>query len=168
MSFRFAKLIQRLYLGELSLCVILGRTKMISTPFFHQKCAKWNTDHGAHGATETTPWAAPRSFGSSAGGSGTRAGSSASCPRARVGPQRLIQKPYLGELSLWVILGRTKMISIPFFHQKCAKWNTDHGAGGAHGATETTPWAAPRSFGSSAGVSGTRAGSSASCPRAIV
>ena len=45
------------------------------------------------------------------------------------------------------------MISIPFFHQKCAKWNTDDGAGGAHGAggaTETTPWAAPQSFGSSA------------------
>ena len=75
---------------------------------------------------------------------------SASFSRARVGPPRLIQRLYLGEVSLWVILGRTKMISIPFFHQKCAKWNTDPGAGGAHGATETTPWAAPWSFGSSA------------------
>ncbi len=150
MSFHFAKLIQRLYLGELSLCVILGRTKMISTPFFHQKCAKWNTDDGAggaDGATETRPWAALRSFGSNAG-------SSAGCPRALVGPPRLIQRLYLGEVSLWVILGRTKMISIPFFHQKCAKWNTDDGAGaagGAGGATETTPWAAPRSFGCGAG-----------------
>ena len=80
-------------------------------------------------------------------GSRTRAGSSASCPRAQVGPPRLIQRLYLGEISLWVILRRTKIISIPFFHQKCAKWNTYPGAGGA---TETTPWAAPQSFGSSA------------------
>ena len=134
----------------------LGEDENDFDPFFDKKCAKWNKSGGAggaggaHGATETTPWAAPRSFGSSAGGSGTRAGSSASCPRARVGPQRLIQRPYLGELSLWVILGRTKMISIPFFHQKCAKWNKFDGADGAGGATETTPWAAPRSFGSSA------------------
>ena len=73
-------------------------------------------------------------------------GSSASCPRALVGPPRLIQRLYLGELSLWVILGRTKMISIPFFHQKCAKWNKFGGAGGAGGATETTPPAAPRTL----------------------
>ena len=43
------------------------------------------------------------------------------------------------------------MISI--FLSKSAKWNTDDGAGGAHGAggaTETTPWAAPQSLGCSA------------------
>ena len=43
-----------------------------------------------------------------------------------------------------VILGRSKMILTPFLHQKCAKWNKFGGAGGAHGATETTPWAATR------------------------
>ena len=45
-----------------------------------------------------------------------------------------------------VILGRSKMISTPFLHLKCAKWNTSDGAGGADGATETTPPAAPRSL----------------------
>ena len=33
-----------------------------------------------------------------------------------------------------VILEGTKMISIPFLHLKCAKWNTEAGADGADGA----------------------------------
>ena len=37
---------------------------------------------------------------------------------------RLLPRLFLGELSGWVILGRTKTISIPFLHLKCAKWNT--------------------------------------------
>ena len=45
-----------------------------------------------------------------------------------------------------VILGRTKMISTPALYQKWAKWNTDHGAGIAGGATETRPPAAPQSL----------------------
>ena len=45
-----------------------------------------------------------------------------------------------------VILGRTKMISTLFLHQKVSKCNTDHGADGAGGATETTPPAAPRTL----------------------
>ena len=53
--------IWRLYLSELMLWFILGRSKMISTPFLHQKCAKWNTADGADGATETTPPATLRS-----------------------------------------------------------------------------------------------------------
>ena len=41
-----------------------------------------------------------------------------------------------------VILEGTKMISIPFFHQKCVKWNTEGAAGGADGAPEMQPQAA--------------------------
>ena len=73
-----------------------------------------------------------------------------SLAKALVGSQKPLWRLYLGELMLWFILGRSKMISTPFFHQKCAKWNTDDGAGGAGGATETRPWEAPRSFGSGA------------------
>ena len=43
---------------------------------------------------------------------------------------------------LWVILGRTKMISTPFLYLKCAKWNTEaggDGAAGAAGAPEMQP-----------------------------
>ena len=42
--------------------IILGRSEMISNPFLHLKCAKWNTDPGADGATETTPPAAPQAL----------------------------------------------------------------------------------------------------------
>ena len=63
-----------------------------------------------------------------------------SLAKALVGSQKPLWRLYLDELMLWFILGRSKMISTPFFHQKCAKWNTDPGA------TETTPPAAPRSL----------------------
>ena len=45
-----------------------------------------------------------------------------------------------------VILGRSKVISTPFLHLRCAKWNTPGGEAGADGATETTPPAAPRTL----------------------
>ena len=38
--------------------VILEGTKMISIPFLHLKCAKWNTEAGADGAPEMEPPAA--------------------------------------------------------------------------------------------------------------
>ena len=44
---------------------------------------------------------------------------------------------------LWGHLGKVGNDSDLFLHLKCAKWNT---AGGADGATETTPPAAPRSL----------------------
>ena len=39
-------------------------------------------------------------------------------------------------LRLAAALEGTKMISIPFLHLKCAKWNTEAGADGADGAPE--------------------------------
>ena len=89
-----------------------------------------------------------RSHGNDATG---RSAEPHSLAKALVGSQKPLWRLYLGELMLWFILGRSKMISTPFFHPKCTKWNTDRGADGAHGATETTPPAAPRSLTASPG-----------------
>ena len=105
------KLIQRLYLGELSLCV-------------SPRPRKWD-----HGALLGASVIAPGVFD----------------VVTRQGSPRPIRRLYLDELMLWLILGRSKMISTPFLHQKCAKWNT------AGGATETTPPPAPRGLTASPG-----------------
>ena len=60
---------------------------MISTPFFHQKCAKWNTDdgdHGADGAPEMQPQAA------------------AQIPVSRPDRARVSPSLYFGWLLLWL------------------------------------------------------------------
>ena len=133
----------------LSLWVILRRTKMISIPFFHLKCAKWNTSGGAgipHGATETTPWAAPRSFGSSA--ERVRNTRWELCELWRSSARTFKNDPeaVLRSTVAFDHLGMDENDFDPFFHLKCAKWNKSGIAGGAHGATETTPPAAPRSL----------------------
>ena len=69
----------------------------------------------------------------------------AQSPVARPHRARLSPACTLAACCFGVILGRTKMISIPFFHQKCAKWNTNHGDHGDHGAPEMQPQAAAQS-----------------------
>ena len=82
-------------------------------PFFSPKMRKMEHaggEAGEAGAPEMQPHAAARSLSA----------------RSRPSPRL-----YLGWLLLWVILEVlwinwkvTKTISIPFFHLKCAKWNT--------------------------------------------
>ena len=90
---------------------ILGRTKMLSTPFLHLKCAKWNTADGAdggHGAPEMQPQAAAWSL--------------VSLPDRL----RLPQSLYLGCLLLWGHLRRDENYFDPFFSPKMRKM--EHGS----------------------------------------
>ena len=79
---------------------------MISIPFFHPKCAKWNTnhgdhgDHGADGAPEMQPQAAVQS------------------PISRPDRARLPPSLYFGWLLLWGHLGEDENDFDQFFSPK--------------------------------------------------
>ena len=79
---------------------------MISTPFLHLKCAKWNTADGADGADgapEMQPQAAAQS------------------PVSRPDRARLPPSLYFGWLLLWGHLGEDENDFDPFFSSKMRK-----------------------------------------------
>ena len=82
---------------------------MISTPFFHQKCAKWNTDHGADGAdgADGAPEMQPQA--------------AAQSPVSRPDHARLPPSLYFGWLLLWGHLGEDENDFDSFFSSKMRK-----------------------------------------------
>ena len=82
---------------------------MISIPFLHLKCAKWNTEAaaggaaGADGAPEMQPQAAAQS------------------PISRLDRARLPPSLYFGWLLLWGHLGEDENDFDPFFSSKMRK-----------------------------------------------